>query len=136
MGAWGELAFDNDTAGDWSYELESVSDLSLIERAFAALEAVGAAYLDSDVACEALAACEVLARLAGRHGYQNAHTEIADAWALAHASLEIPDALRARANAAIDRVLGEQSELGELWAEGDGSTWRATVEDLRRRVRG
>ena len=33
MGAWGVLAFDNDDANDWVYELEEVGDLSLVESA-------------------------------------------------------------------------------------------------------
>ncbi|MGE3819895.1 MAG: DUF4259 domain-containing protein, partial [Isosphaeraceae bacterium] len=33
MGIWGVLAFDNDTANDWAYDLEDVDDLSLVESA-------------------------------------------------------------------------------------------------------
>ncbi|MCW8139838.1 MAG: DUF4259 domain-containing protein [Planctomycetota bacterium] len=137
MGAWGERAFDNDTACDWAYDLEERDDLSLVEEALAAVEAVGGdAYLNADVACEALAACEVLARLAGRPGDQNADTESVDDWVAAHADLAVAPALVARATTVIDRVLGERSELTELWDEGDGAPWRATVDDLRRRVTG
>jgi Domain of unknown function (DUF4259) len=75
MGAWGELAFDNDTACDWAYELADASDLRLVEAAFADVEAVGSGYLDQDVACVALAACEVVARLQGHPGYTNSYTE-------------------------------------------------------------
>ncbi len=65
MGAWGELAFDNDTANDWAYYLEDVDDLSLVESALSEVEEIGDEYLDQDVACNALAACETLARLQG-----------------------------------------------------------------------
>jgi hypothetical protein len=30
MGAWGHDSFDNDDAGDWVYELEESSDMSVI----------------------------------------------------------------------------------------------------------
>jgi hypothetical protein len=40
MGAWGELAFDNDSANDWAYGLDEVHDLSLVESALAELEGV------------------------------------------------------------------------------------------------
>ena len=40
MGAWGKLAFDNDTANDWAYDLKDVSDLSLVESAFDELATV------------------------------------------------------------------------------------------------
>jgi len=133
MGAWGELAFDNDTANDWAYGLEDVSDLSLVEAAFEELESVGADYLDQDVACSALAACEVLARLSGNFGYKNSYTEKVDRWVEAH-PLKPSAALLTRGISAIDRILGEDSELEQLWEESDGDAWRKTVADLRTRL--
>ncbi|MGP0064958.1 MAG: DUF4259 domain-containing protein [Isosphaeraceae bacterium] len=134
MGAWGVLAFDNDTANDWAYGLDGVDDLGLVESAFDEVAEVGGDYLDSDLACNALAACEVLARLRGRPGYTNAFTEKVDDWVAAHRL--VPSAeLLARASAAIDRILGDDSELRELWEEVDGDAWRASVEDLRHRLR-
>ena len=136
MGAWGVLAFDNDTANDWAYDLDEVDDLSLVESAFDEIEEVGGDYLDQDVACNALAACEVIARLRGNPGYKNAYTEKVDEWVAAH-NLKPPAKLIKRATAAIDRVLGEQSELRQLWEETDElDTWRESVDDLRRRVQG
>jgi hypothetical protein len=135
MGAWGHLAFDNDTANDWAYDLEEADDLSLVEAAFAELEEVGADYLDQDIACNALGACEVLARLQGHPGYTNAYTEKVDQWVAAH-KIKPSAALLKRASAAIDRILAANSELRELWYEGDeGDTWRNSVEDLRLRMR-
>jgi hypothetical protein len=133
MGTWGVLAFDNDTACDWTYELEKAKDLSLVESALAEVEAVGDDYLDSDVACNALAACEVLARLRGRPGYSNAYTETVDAWVAKH-RITPTSQLLARASRVIDRILGENSELPDLWDEGDGGEWRDGVEELRRRM--
>jgi hypothetical protein len=135
MGAWGQLAFDNDTANDWAYGLEDVDDLSLVEAAFDELEEVGADYLDSDIACNALGACEVLARLVGHSGYTNVYTEKVDQWVAAHQLKPSPTLLK-RASAAIDRILADDSELRELWEEGDeGDVWRQSVEDLRVRIR-
>jgi hypothetical protein len=133
VGAWGELAFDNDTANDWAYGLEEVDDLSLVESTFAELEAVGLRYLDGDSACNALAACEVLARLRGQPGYTNAYTEKVDKWVASH-HLEPPAPLINRSVAAIDRILGENSELRELWEEGDPGPWRTAVADLHGRL--
>lgn len=133
MGAWGELAFDNDTANDWAYGLDEVDDLSLVESALVELEDVGDEYLDQDIACNALAACEVLARLLGNFGYRNAYTEKVDIWVAAHPTKPDPSLL-ARARDAIHRVLGEESELRQLWEEADGDSWRKTVEDLRQRL--
>lgn len=134
MGAWGHRAFDNDTANDWAYNLEAVEDLSLVEAAFTELEEVGTNYLDQDIACNALAACEVLARCLGHPGYTDAYTEKVDAWVAAHKLTPSPSLL-ARAAKAIDRVLGQESELRELWEDAGDDDWRRSVEELRQRLR-
>lgn len=134
MGAWGALAFDNDAANDWAYDVEELDDLSLVTSALAEVEEVGEEYLDSDVACNALAACEVLARLQGNAGYKNAYTEKVDLWVAANPLAATPELLK-RAEAVIDRILGEQPELRDLWDEVNDGTWREAVEDLRRRMR-
>lgn len=136
MGAWGHLPFDNDATNDWAYGLEDVDDLSVVEAAFDELEEVGTDYLDQDIACNALGACEVLARLLGRAGYTNAYTEKVDQWVAAH-RLKPSPALLQRACVALDRILADNSELCELWDEGDdGDAWRKAIADLRARVRG
>jgi hypothetical protein len=60
------------------FDLDQVSDLSLVESAIHEVEGAGSQYLDQGIACNALAACEVLARLRGRPGYTNAYTENVD----------------------------------------------------------
>lgn len=135
MGAWGEGVFDNDTACDFAGELTEAEDLSVVERAIEATLAVGSEYLDSDEACEALAACEVVARLQGRWGPRTAYTEDVDEWVEAHPLT--PDAdLVDKACRAIERVLTQPSELLELWDEdGKNEKWHAAMDDLRERVR-
>lgn len=136
MGAWGVLAFDNDAANDWAYDLEESDDLTLVESALDEVVTSEGDYLDSDLACHALAACEVLARLRGRPGYANVYTEKVDEWVTAHRQTLVPTSEQlSRASEAIDRILGADSELCELWDEGDGEAWRAAVEDLRQRLR-
>ncbi len=131
MGAWGALAFDNDEANDWAYDLEDAFDLSMVAKAFAEVERGG--YLESSTASEALAACEVLARLKGRPGYTNAYTDKVDRWVATH-QIDPPVDLVNRGNAAIDRILGDDSELRELWAESGDEDWLAAVADLRSRL--
>ena len=133
MGAWGERAFDNDTANDWAYDLDGVDDLSLVESALSGVEAVGSGSLDQVIPCLALAACEVLARLRGAPGYKNAYTKKVDLWVTAHPLSPSPPLLT-RARACIDRVLGEKSELRELWSEDDPTEWNDAVADLRERL--
>lgn len=132
MGAWGVLAFDNDDANDWAYDLDNVTDLSLVESAFEVVESEDD-YLDATDASNALAACEVIARLKGHPGYTNAYTEKVDVWVQQNPQTASPE-LIARGNAVMDRVLGENSELLDLWSEGDPSEWLAAVDDLRRRM--
>src|SRR4051812_28483158 len=134
MGAWGPLAFVNDTACDWSYALENPDALPLVDSAFAEVEQPPADdALDQGPACNALAACEVLARLRRHPGYNNAYTEAVDRWVAAHPLPPSSDLLT-RATAVIDRILAPNSELRELWSESGDTEWRDAVEDLRRRL--
>ena len=134
MGAWGYLAFDNDTTNDWSGGLDRVDDLSLVETTFDELETVGDDYLEADMASEALGACEVIARLLGNPGYTNTYTEKVDRWVSAH-PLKPSPAIINRASVAIDRILGDNSELRDLCEEGEeNAEWREAMADLRARV--
>jgi hypothetical protein len=129
------LAFENDTANDWAFDLEDVDDLSLVKSALDEVMASEGDYLDSDVACNAIAACEVIARLRGRPGYTDAYTEEVDKWVAKHKGLAaLSTDLFTQAATVIDRILGEDSELRQLWEESDGEDWRASVEDLRQRL--
>jgi hypothetical protein len=134
MGAWGSGSFDNDTACDWAYEIEGAEDLSPVEETIAGVLAAGSDYLDTDDACRALAACEVVARLKGNWGKRDAYSKGVDQWVQDHPALPpaelVRDALRA-----IDRILQPPSELLELWDEGGtNGEWHAAVDDLRTRV--
>lgn len=111
-----------------------MSDLSLVALAFSQVEDADD-YLEAPEACEALAACEVLARLMGRPGYRNAYTEKGDVWVEQHPLTPSP-ALVDRATSVIDRILAGNSELRDLWDEGDPTEWRQAIEDLRSRLQG
>lgn len=133
MGAWDVRAFDNDEACDWAYGLEEVDDLSLVESALADLEACPDR-VDAGLATCALAACEVIARLRGNAGYQDAYTEPVDQWVKAHKITPTPT-LIARGLAVIDRVLSNESELAHLWADSpENENWREAMADLRNRL--
>jgi hypothetical protein len=136
MGAWGANSFDNDTANDWAYGLEDVEDLSLVSAAITAVLTVGTDYLDAGFACEAIAACEVIARLKGNWGERDAYTEEVDSWVAAH-PIQPPRLLVDQALQSIDRILAPKSELMELWDEGGrNEEWHAKMDDLRARVAG
>jgi len=134
MGSWGVDTFENDTACDWTYELENIEDLSLVSEVFAQVAEMGDDELDSSLACEALAACEVIARLKGNWGSQSPFTEAIDRWVQSHQTLT-PGALVDEAARVIQRVLSPPSELAELWEEsGQGEEWRNSVQQLKARV--
>lgn len=134
MGIWGHEPFANDVAADWAHDLTAYDDLALVEGTLDAALADEEAYVDLDLGCEAQAACEVVARLKGHWGRRDAYSEPADRWVESHPT-SVPPRLVRRALKVIDRLLGEASELRELWEEGAaGDDWTAVVLDLRRRV--
>lgn len=135
MGTWDVGSFDNDDAADWAYELEDCGDLSVIENSIAGVLDPGDDYVDAPVAAEAIAAIEVLARLQGNWGERSAYTETVDAW-VERVRLAVPVTLAKQAVHALDRIIGEQSELRELWEESEEfDAWMASVAELRSRVR-
>jgi len=91
-------------------------------------------YIDTTVAEEALVAIEVLARLKGNFGKDNAYSEDVDKWVKNH-PLQVEDALLQKAKEAIDMILGDKSELKELWEEVDEyDVWSSEVLDLKDRL--
>lgn len=135
MGAWAEDTFGNDTACDW---VGTFLDAPGLQGIMSAIDAVLATedYLDSDIACDCLAACEVIARLQGKWGLRNSYSEDLDHWIEANPT-EVPDDLKAAAESAITRILGTDSELQELWDEGErNEDWHKAIDDLRQRIRG
>jgi hypothetical protein len=130
MGTWSHEPFGNDTACDWSFELQKEKDLSLICRALdAVIEKQG--YLEAEPATEALAAVEVLAKLLGRGTQSDSYTEGVDEW-VAQIQTTPGAGVLSKAGAAIDKILGSESELNELWEESDeAELWKKSVLQLR-----
>lgn len=131
MGAWGIKTFENDDAGDWVWELEESDDLSVIE---AALDAAGGEYLESPQGSCILAAAEIILALKGRP--RPDLPEEAAGWVAKHKTLDAGQ-LVSRALQAVDRVLGDQSELKELWQETDDfAAWSEDVHQIRAALAG
>ena len=130
MGTWSHEPFGNDSACDWAYELEGKKEYAIVAQAIRA--AVGGDDdLDADVAVEAIAAAEVLAKALGRGTQSDAYTEEVDAW-LKSVKSPPPAELVAQARVALDLTLAPGSELRELWEEGDGFTrWEQSVQALK-----
>ncbi len=132
MGAWSHEPFGNDDANDWSYGLEDTKDLSLIEAALdRVLQTDG--YLEAPEASEAIAAVEVLAKLLGKGTQSDAYTEKVGEW-VNSVSLKPSQSLLSKAQQSLARILGEDSELCELWSEGDNTEWVASIKALQTAV--
>lgn len=134
MGAWSHEPFGNDTACDWAFELDGQQDFSLVEKALRQAIESDDEYLDADLASEAVAAAEVLAKSRRAGTQSDSYTEAADTWL---AALTAPPAaeLFELATKALDRVMSPQSELREMWEESDEfAQWEASMGALRSAV--
>jgi len=133
MGAWSEESFGNDMACDWAGMFSESPSIRMVEET---IDVVlnEAEYLESDEACECIAACEVVARLKGNWGLRDAYSESIDRWV--ETSNEKPDFNLV--DKAIDRIMSENSELLELWSDSDDflKSWKMRMDDLRARVSG
>lgn len=131
MGAWSHEPFGNDTAADWAYGLADCKDMVYIEGAIDAVLSEKE-YLDSDIASEAVAAIEVIAKMLGNGTQADAYTESADIW-VAAMTVQPSAEIRAKAVRALDRITADESELAELWSDSDDSDgWTATLSALRK----
>lgn len=131
MGAWGHGSFDNDDACDWLYELETASDISVLQRALQIVVDSNDDYLEAPACSNAIAAAEVIAALQGQpteHLPENAIL-----WIEAHRDLDV-SSLLLPAQLALQRIR-LNSELQELWDESDDpADWYATLDDLSARL--
>jgi hypothetical protein len=137
MGTWAVDAFGNDYAQDWAEDLRETSNLDAVEDTLNTALDASAGELEAPFAAEALVAIEVVARLQGKGGAASEDSEAVDQWVAARKpKARVRADLEEKALLAIARILSEQSELRELWAESEHyEAWRASVEELRARVK-
>ncbi|AEG02760.1 DUF4259 domain-containing protein [Methylomonas methanica] len=132
MGAWDSGVFDNDDAADWINELADANDLEILNNAiYAVLDTPD--YIEEPEGARLLCACEVVTAFRGKLS-TNIPDEVRQ-WVKNHESLDtsplIPAALQA-----IDRVLGDDSELKQLWEENeqDYPKWHEAILSIKRRL--
>lgn len=135
MGTWDLGSFGNDTAADWAIGLEEAGDVSYVQTALDRVASLGARTpIPSEAAEEAIAAAEVIARLRGRWGEEDAYSAPVDDWVRAN-PITAPRNLVDKAVAALDRIVARPSELLELWDEsGEAEPWVESVRELRGRL--
>src|SRR5262249_48138153 len=128
MGTWGLGTFDDDTACDWLDELAEEPTVEFLQQTLATPDE---GYLESDQCTAVLGAAEIIAGVVAgpRAGLPKV--------ALGVISSLTPDAvgpLRTLASEKVRRVLGEGSELRELWEENEAEfpKWRDGLLELCR----
>lgn len=136
MGTWAVDAFGNDYAQDWAEDLQETSNLDAVENTLDTALDNGGDMLEAPFAAEALVAIEVLARLQGKGGARSDDSETVDQWVEQRKpKAKLRTDLAAKAVLVIERVLSEQSELRDLWADSEHfEEWRAAVEELKARI--
>ncbi|MCE3278101.1 MAG: hypothetical protein K0S44_292 [Bacteroidetes bacterium] len=140
MGAWGINNFDNDGAMDFSSDVVE-GDRSFIKDAILKVTNTGDDdYLEAPDCENALAAIEFIAAQKGKPSPD--FPEEAQAWIKNNDLLNFTSGLfRKRIDItgislqAIERI-GSNSELQELWEEGDEyEDWLKVLEDLKNRIK-
>ncbi|MFC4453367.1 DUF4259 domain-containing protein [Deinococcus sonorensis] len=129
MNVWGTGAFDNDSAA--AYASEVVSDgLPALQEAFEVVLDPDTDFIEAEEGARAVAAAQILqVHLSGDTAPL---TDAALRSWLAEQPAGSLAGLHEVAAEALERVLGPQSELPDLWEEAeDGQAWRGTVEGLR-----
>src|SRR5689334_554379 len=113
MGTWGTGPFDNDAAADFLDLLNDTGPSAAAEVVRQAFDqAATSDYLPYDDAAAAVAAAAVIAYATGAHGPD----ALAD---LVEAPPTPTPELRQHAARALDRVLADNSELRDLWADAN-----------------
>jgi hypothetical protein len=136
MGTWSIEPFGNDHAADWVIELENAEDLTPIRDAIEAVIDAEDEYLEASDSEIAVAAIAVLARVHGASAEEVPLDSAVEEW-IARVEADPDPALVDLAFAALDRIVGEQSELRELWEETDEfEAWMASMQALRAGVAG
>jgi hypothetical protein len=137
MGAWGTGLYENDAAREWAERLRHATDgLDFIEDALR--EVMMSAYIDAAVGERGLVAADVVARIrrSGEGGDLSTYAEDAMAWLKANPHADA-DMLVMTAQDAVDRVIGEDSELPVIWAQAgdaDLAMWHGIVAELEIRL--
>ena len=130
MGAWGYYNFDNDTAADFAGNFKDEPGAEVLREALAAV--TDEDYLDSDEACEALAAAEIVAAVLGKPGPDFPADLLL---VIPRLTIDHIEPLRTPARHAVLAVLRDNSELRELWVESDDyNNWQELQHALLQRL--
>ncbi|MBX6723245.1 MAG: DUF4259 domain-containing protein [Dactylosporangium sp.] len=117
MGTWGTGPFDNDTAADWSLDLDDASAdqrEAILRRTLAAV-VDNEGYLERNLADKAIAAAAVIA--SQRPDGTPITTPYGPDFLVNGGTLDLPADLDGLPVRALDRILADESEWRRLWEE-------------------
>lgn len=133
MGAWGHGHFEDDSAWDFMDEIEEADDPKEVINA--ALDAaIKAEYLESDDGNAVIVAATYVDRQQNGTMFSSPDREEplnVDTFTDRHPGIDFSD-LKNKAIQALQRLLGDDSELNELWADNEElyPAWKQGVEAL------
>jgi hypothetical protein len=130
MGAWDAGSFDNDDALDWVNDFSDEPSRKFIESTLKTVTNIGDEYLEAPESSMAIAAAEAVAAL-----QDTPHPKLPEELkeVLASSKIMVDQNLIDLAHKALERVK-TNSELKDLWEEGDASEWLAAIADLEERL--
>lgn len=130
-GAWGPGSFENDTASDWVYEIESTKGREVLLSTIKAVFQSG--YKEVDECTNAMAAAEVVASI--KDGDHKNLPESLVKWVGENRSIFEPEIAKFALKAVQLCKNETNSELAQLWNENDSSGWSAQIKDLETRLK-
>lgn len=138
MGAWGHGFFEDDSACDFIYEIQEAESIKqLFQNSFE--EAINADYLEYDECHAAIISSVCMdAILNGTQYDADGEEDENDFNQIVAANKDLPlGDLKENAVKALQKVIGENSELNELWAENEElyPQWRQNIIDLIERLK-
>ena len=133
MGAWGYNIFENDSALDFIWEIEEAEDcLGLITEVFTL--GISADYLDEDDCSNILTAAAVIDSALFKTEYNDAEGAFDEI--VEKIDVKTASKLKNLAASALEAVLGEKSELRDLWSESpDYDNWKKSITDIIERLK-
>lgn len=137
MGTWGTGYFEDDSALDFMDSIEKSDDPKrMLAKAFD--KAIRSDYLESDEGTAVIVSAAYVDRHVNGTKFtpeDNGEPFAIDTFPDRHPDQNFID-LKAKAVSALARILGDNSEINELWAENDEdySTWREGIQQLIARL--
>lgn len=133
MGTWGTGYFEDDAALDFMIDIEQSNDPKrMLAKAFDS--AIKSDYIESDEGSAVIVAAAYVDRQVNGTKFttesDGAPLDI-DTFPDRHPDQNFLD-LKVKAVSALARILGDNSEINEVWAENDEeySTWREGIQQL------